>query len=422
MQLTITVEATGEIITVDIPESLILDDFKAYLQSETGIDPAQQVLKHNNKSLHENKLLSELNIKDNDLIVVGLLRNVASSSPAVPNHLDTQFEMARQQLLSNSNLLQQIKVTNPDIESIVHDPARFKQLMLDMQNQHNSASVAQQEELKKLEQNPDDPQAQARILELIRQEQIDENYKLAYDITPESFATVTMLYIDLWVNGHKVQAFVDSGAQSTIISPRLAEKCGIDRLIDKRFIGEARGVGSQKIEGKIHSTPIKIGNSNIEIPCSFMVLDTLVDLLFGLDMLRRHKCVIDLVNNQLAVGDDVITKFLAESEIENNPFSGASNGPNNGGQSLGGNIFSEPIKPATQKPPTNAAAEAAVKRQNLGTSSSSSAQIPSNSSSYKPTESQIKQLIDLGFSKDEAIKALILTNGNVDMAASLLFQ
>lgn len=66
-----------------------------------------------------------------------------------------------------------------------------------------------------------------------------------------------MLYVSMSVNKRPVQAFVDSGAQMTIMSAALADACGVAHLLDTRFKGVAVGVGSGAILGKIHSVPVE---------------------------------------------------------------------------------------------------------------------------------------------------------------------
>ena len=86
-------------------------------------------------------------------------------------------------------------------------------------------------------------------------------------------------------------------------------------LLDDRFAGMAVGVGSSRILGRIHLADLEVGG--IVLQCSFTVLeDNKVDLLFGLDNLKRHQCCIDLVSNMLHIKNgEIQTPFLADGQI-----------------------------------------------------------------------------------------------------------
>jgi DNA damage-inducible protein 1 len=161
---------------------------------------------------------------------------------------------------------------------------------------------------------------------------------------PESMGRVLMLYINAKINSHPLQAFVDSGAQMTIMSKSCAQRCGILHLLDTRFHGMAVGVGTGKILGRIHIVQLQIGDYHF--PCSVTIMDdaTLprtgggggnntenesneastakpkdMDLLLGLDMLKRFNCSIDLMESKLKfrLGSSILeTPFLHEKDLD----------------------------------------------------------------------------------------------------------
>lgn len=239
---------------------------------------------------------------------------------------DIPADVTPEQLLqltkTHPHLLRQIQADDSELGETLasQDLAKVRALMMKrFMNRHKQEFVKQQE-IKALEADPTNPELQKKIEERIRLENIQQNMEMALENLPEAFARVTMLYVDLEVNNVPIKAFVDSGAQSTIMSMACAERCGVTRLIDTRFAGQARGVGTAKILGRIHIAQMKFGASYF--PISITVLENNdVDFLFGLDMLRRYRCNIDLAKNVLAIeganGREEIP-FLSEGDLPEN--------------------------------------------------------------------------------------------------------
>lgn len=273
--------------------------------------------------------------------------------------------------------------------------------------------------------NPDDEEVQKKIEEAIRLENVNESLNLAQESLPESFGRVEMLYVKIEINNHAIKAFVDSGAQSTLMSAKCAEKCNLMRLLDTRFHGEARGVGTGKILGRVHMAQMKCGGSYY--PISITVLETSdIEFLFGLDNLRRYSCVLDLGKNVLRInnGDDTCEElvFLSEFEVksENNTLLSSSSSSSSSAAST----LVSPQQSSTATRPTPKPVEKSDVMSSVAPVPTS---LPHNSSSDSSVESQsqeakIAELTSLGFTAHQAAAALIQSQGDVNLAATFLME
>ncbi|GAW12133.1 hypothetical protein ANO14919_014910 [Xylariales sp. No.14919] len=402
MQITLSVnnpeveEQELRLVTLGVYPEMTIEVLRSSIEAE-GIPAPAQHLYHNGQLITDNtKTLQELQIADGDMLALHV-RDMRGSG-VDPGHREQAPR--RRPAAGPAGGAGAPLAQDPELIrlQVLGDPALRAQLQ-----RLNPALAA------------------ARIEEMIRQESVVENLQNAMEHNPESFGRVHLLYIDVKVNGFKVKALVDSGAQATIMSPSCAEQCNIMRLVDRRFAGVARGVGTANIIGRVHSTILQVGSKHLH--CAFTVMEgKAVDLLLGLDILKGHQATIDLARNRLIIqGEEV--EFLGESDIPKETEDAVNDEPTvpgPGGTTIGARsgAVTGPAS-AAPNPPSSSAPTPSSSRPTAQPPAAST--IPPPSQRTFP-ESDIDKLLALGFNRQAAINALQATDGNVEYAAGLLFQ
>lgn len=465
MQLTV---ATWDdrVIPVEVDPQESIETLKAILEAESGLDSSQQMLVLNgNPVAASSGNLSELGITDGALLMLMPRQQPGAAAPqqaqqgqqaqrqAGANHPALQMNADGsaaapaafiQTMKANPTFLHALEANNPtladlikseNVEGVQEELRRVHQMKLEQE-----AALKAEQEL--LMADPFDIEAQRKIEELIQQKNIEENLAHAYEHNPEVFGTVSMLYVDMDVNGVPVKAFVDSGAQMTIMTYDFAEKCYLTRLIDKRYQGMAVGVGSSKIIGRIHAAPLKVAGNFITSSITVLEQKDGPQFIFGLDMLRRHQCCIDLAGNVLRIGSaDAILPFLPEHEIPKDfkrhieevsqqdaeksmadakrPSDPDAAGPSTSSQATPMDVqpSSAPAPAAAPAAPSSTPAPAAP----AAPAPPAQPPAPRAPALTGVSEEALQGLMSMGFTREQSIQALQAANGNADLAASMLF-
>jgi DNA damage-inducible protein 1 len=420
---------------------------------------------------------------------------------------------------ASPQLLAQLERAFPPVADAVRaeDPAALQAALGRLRAAQEEDLQRQRAEDALLEADPFDAEAQAKIEALIRRKNVEESYEQAMEHAPEMFAPVTMLYCHMevrlggfgggggkgggnmarrgsppppakkrshdddrinpptpppnkttttttnnnhaQVNGVPVKAFIDSGAQMTIMTEDFARRCHLERLLDTRFHGTAVGVGSSRILGRVHAAPMKVSGHFITSSITVLEQKSGPQFIFGLDMLKRHRCRLEFAPDAKAptgggggdggggggggtaggsaaefvsgphlffgscgvalpfLGDSEIPKDFAHDALEDRSEEAAAKSMSQAAGAPSGDGGKEAAGAGAAAGGGDAAAAAA----GAAAAAASGGGGAAAAKPAAPDDDKVSRLMALGFPRGVCEEALRAAEGNEDAAAAMLF-
>ena len=315
-------EGKNEYRSFDVLPNLTIYQLKQNLSNFYGIPYDQMELLLNDRPLNNQLIVGQAGIGDNLITIRDKANIPITSSMMTPNITQSMMTPNITQSMRIPNITQSMRTPNITQSQNIYG-SQFQNLGSSNMSRVNpnllgisSNSVVNDIlDYNNLNSNIETPEAQRKIMQMIQNQRINDNLRQGIETMPESLFPVHMLFINIEINNKKITALIDTGAQSSFMSADLCRKCNLMSMVDKRFQGVARGVGSSKILGVIHAAQIKIMNKVIMLKIN-IIENNEIGFVLGLDNLRKFNCNVDLKKNGLIFPDIGITApFLSDGEI-----------------------------------------------------------------------------------------------------------
>lgn len=190
-----------ELLTLDLPPGLSVGDLKGFVNAETSIPQASQQFFLNNQTIQgDDKTLEEVGIQDGDMIAM-LMRQEQTNQNSMGTQRRAQpqqqqqrrglgsnvqeIETTRLSILGSPAAMAQVREQRPALAEAINDSNRFRDVWLEMNREDENRERERLEQMRLLNEDPFNIEAQRKIEEMIRQESVQENLQFAYEHNPE---------------------------------------------------------------------------------------------------------------------------------------------------------------------------------------------------------------------------------------------
>jgi DNA damage-inducible protein 1 len=222
-QITISITAPEEamdsdLLTLDLHQDMNVAGLKGVIEKETRYPITSQHLYHNGQLLtDDSRTLQELGIGEGEMLAMHVRdmvgetgvppasRALGGSAPGRGSSSQRPRgqgassstrglgggsggpdpEMIRLQILGDPRMLTEIRNQYPDLAAAVDNSEQFRNVFQSMERQQAEAERNRYREISMLNDDPFNPENQAKIEELIRQEAVMENLQNALEHNPE---------------------------------------------------------------------------------------------------------------------------------------------------------------------------------------------------------------------------------------------
>lgn len=198
-----------EFITLDLPPGLSIADLKGFVTAETDLPQASQQFYLNNVPIQgDNKTLEEAGISDGDMLAMlmrqpqaqsaqnsmGSQRRAQGATASAGNGPGArrsgppnthEIETTRLGILGNPAAMEQVREQRPALAEAINDSDRFRDVFMEMIREDEDRDRERMEQMRLLNEDPFNVEAQHKIEEMIRQQSVQENLQFAYEHNPE---------------------------------------------------------------------------------------------------------------------------------------------------------------------------------------------------------------------------------------------